>query len=50
MSAPKNIASERILKLLLHKGSITLEELVESLKASAPSIWRDLTRLEGQGD
>src|SRR6266849_8199361 len=49
MSARQEHRSERILKLLLQKGSVTLEELVESLKASAPSIRRDLTRLEAQG-
>jgi DeoR family transcriptional regulator of aga operon len=41
--------TERILKLLLHKGSVTIEELIESLQASAPSIRRDLTRLETRG-
>jgi len=49
MSARQQHRSERILKLLLQKGSVTVEELIESLKASAPSIRRDLTRLETRG-
>jgi DeoR family transcriptional regulator of aga operon len=49
MSARQEHRTEKILKLLLHKGSVTLEELIESLKASAPSIRRDLTRLEARG-
>jgi len=49
MSARQEHRTERILKLLLHKGSVTVEELIESLQASAPSIRRDLTRLESRG-
>jgi len=49
MSARQQHRSERILKLLLQKGSVTVEELIESLEASAPSIRRDLTRLETRG-
>jgi DeoR family transcriptional regulator of aga operon len=41
--------TERILKLLLQRGSVSVEELVVSLAASAPSIRRDLVRLEGKG-
>jgi DeoR family transcriptional regulator of aga operon len=40
---------EPILKLLLRKGSVTVEDLVASLGASAPSIRRDLTHLEARG-
>jgi DeoR family transcriptional regulator of aga operon len=41
--------TERILKLLLQLGSISVEELVSTLDASAPSIRRDLARLESKG-
>jgi DeoR family transcriptional regulator of aga operon len=41
--------TERILKLLLQRGSVSVEELITSLGASAPSIRRDLARLEGKG-
>ena len=37
------------MKLLLQKGSVTVEELTASSGASAPSIRRDLTRLEARG-
>ena len=40
---------ERILKLLLQRGSVSVEELVASIDASAPSIRRDLARLESKG-
>jgi DeoR family transcriptional regulator of aga operon len=49
MSARQQHRSDRILKLLLSKGSVTVGELTASLDASAPSIRRDLTRLEAQG-
>jgi DeoR family transcriptional regulator of aga operon len=49
MSARQKHRTDRILKLLLHKGSVTVGELIASLRASAPSIRRDLTRLETQG-
>ena len=49
MSARQQHRDDRILKLLLHKGSVTVEELITSLGASAPSIRRDLTRLEARG-
>jgi DeoR family transcriptional regulator, aga operon transcriptional repressor len=49
MSARQKHRTDRILKLLLRKGSVTVEELIESLKTSAPSIRRDLTKLEAQG-
>jgi len=41
--------TERILNLLLQRGSVSVDELVASLAASAPSIRRDLARLEGKG-
>jgi DeoR family transcriptional regulator of aga operon len=49
MSASNDHRSERILKQLLKTGNVTVEELMESLGASAPSIRRDLARLEGKG-
>jgi DeoR family transcriptional regulator of aga operon len=49
MSARQERRTDRILKLLLHKGSVSVEELIASLGASAPSIRRDLTRLEARG-
>jgi DeoR family transcriptional regulator of aga operon len=49
MSARQQSRDDQILKLLLRKGSVTVEALIKSLKASAPSIRRDLTRLEKQG-
>jgi DeoR family transcriptional regulator, aga operon transcriptional repressor len=49
MSVRQQHRDDRILKLLLRKGSVTVEELIASLGASAPSIRRDLTRLEARG-
>src|SRR5882762_11101487 len=49
MASRREHRADRILKLLLQKGSITVEELIHSLGASAPSIRRDLARLEGKG-
>jgi DeoR family transcriptional regulator of aga operon len=49
MSARQEHRTDRILKLLLGKGSVTVEELITALEASAPSIRRDLTRLEARG-
>ena len=49
MSQRQKTRSDRILKLLLGKGSVTVDELIASLGASAPSIRRDLTRLEAKG-
>ncbi len=49
MSEQNQHRSERILKQLLKTGSVTVEELISSLGASAPSIRRDLARLEAKG-
>jgi DeoR family transcriptional regulator of aga operon len=49
MSERQKNRNDQILKLLLRKGSVTVEELIASLGASAPSIRRDLTRLEAKG-
>lgn len=49
MSARNQHRSERILKQLLRVGSVSVDELIHSLGASAPSIRRDLARLESKG-
>lgn len=49
MAQRRNHRIERILSLLRQKGTITLEELVSTLRASAPSVRRDLARLDAQG-
>jgi DeoR family transcriptional regulator, aga operon transcriptional repressor len=49
MSARQQHRSDKILKLLLQKGTVSVEELMTKLSASAPSIRRDLTRLEQRG-
>jgi DeoR family transcriptional regulator of aga operon len=49
MSARQKQRTEQILKLLLRKGEVTVEELIASLDASAPSIRRDLASLEDRG-
>jgi DeoR family transcriptional regulator, aga operon transcriptional repressor len=49
MSVRQQHRSDRILKLLLQKGSVTVDELIGTLGASAPSIRRDLTGLEARG-
>jgi len=49
MASRNQHRSERILKKLLQAGSVTVEELISSLGASAPSIRRDLARLEAKG-
>jgi DeoR family transcriptional regulator, aga operon transcriptional repressor len=49
MSDRQQRRTDKILKLLLHKGTVSVGELIASLDASAPSIRRDLTRLEAQG-
>jgi DeoR family transcriptional regulator of aga operon len=49
MSARQEHRTDRILKLLLAKGSVTVEELIADVKSSAPSIRRDLARLEARG-
>ncbi len=38
-----------MMRLLLRKGSATIEELLAAIGTSAPSIRRDLTRLENRG-
>src|ERR1700728_5072544 len=49
MSDSLNPRSEKIIKLLLQTGSATIEEILGEVGSSAPSIRRDLARLEGRG-
>src|SRR5438094_235517 len=44
MSARQKHRTDQILKLLLQKGSVTLEVLIFALKPSAPSIRGDLVQ------
>ncbi|MGI8773005.1 MAG: DeoR/GlpR family DNA-binding transcription regulator [Acidobacteriaceae bacterium] len=41
--------AERIVKLLLREGEASLEEIIAAVGSSAPSIRRDLTKLERRG-
>ncbi|RRA47262.1 DeoR/GlpR family DNA-binding transcription regulator [Acidipila sp. EB88] len=49
MSAKTENREEQIMRLLLGKGSATIEEMLASVNTSAPSIRRDLNRLENRG-
>ncbi len=49
MSAKTEERGERIMRALLRAGDITVDELVKQVGTSAPSIRRDLTRLEKRG-
>jgi DeoR family transcriptional regulator of aga operon len=49
MSESINRRSEQIVKYLLSTGSATIEELLAIAGSSAPSIRRDLARLENRG-
>ena len=49
MSETINRRSEQIVKYLLRTGTATIEELLEVAGSSAPSIRRDLARLESRG-
>ena len=49
MSAKIDARADRIMKALLRSGAVSVEELVEATGSSAPSIRRDLTRLEKRG-
>lgn len=49
MSAKINARADTIMKALLRRGSISVEDLVEETGSSAPYIRRDLTRLEKRG-
>ena len=49
MAEPITRRSEQIVKFLLRTGSATIEELLSVAGSSAPSIRRDLARLEARG-
>src|ERR1700722_8143770 len=49
MSDSLNQRSEKIIKFLLQTGTATLEQILDVAGSSAPSIRRDLARLEGRG-
>src|SRR5580692_4738780 len=49
MSDTLNRRSEQIIKLLLRAGTATIEEILAVAGSSAPSIRRDLARLENRG-
>ena len=49
MSTKVDIRGDRIMKALLRAGDISVQELVEQVGTSAPSIRRDLARLERRG-
>lgn len=49
MSAKIDLRADRIMKALLRAGKISVPELVEQVGISAPSIRRDLARLEKRG-
>jgi DeoR family transcriptional regulator of aga operon len=49
MSTKTDIRSDLIMKALLRAGDISVQELVEQVGTSAPSIRRDLARLEKRG-
>jgi DeoR family transcriptional regulator of aga operon len=49
MNERLNSRSERIVKLLLRTGSATIDEILAEAGSSAPSIRRDLARLENRG-
>src|SRR6266567_6880706 len=44
-----SLRSERIVKFLLRTGTATIEEILAVAGSSAPSIRRDLARLEARG-
>jgi len=49
MTEALNRRSEQIIKFLLRTGTATIEQILEEVGSSAPSIRRDLARLEGRG-
>ncbi len=49
MSAKTDIRADRIMKALLRAGDISVQELMDQVGTSAPSIRRDLARLESRG-
>jgi DeoR family transcriptional regulator of aga operon len=49
MSTKTNVRADRIIKAILRAGDISVQELVDQVGTSAPSIRRDLARLEKRG-
>jgi DeoR family transcriptional regulator of aga operon len=49
MSTKTDVRADRIIKALLRAGDISVQELVDQVGTSAPSIRRDLARLEKRG-
>ena len=49
MSAKTDNREEKIMRLLLGRGSATIEEMLAVIGTSAPSMRRDLNRLESRG-
>jgi DeoR family transcriptional regulator of aga operon len=49
MSAKTDTREEKIMRLLLARGTASIEEMLEAIGTSAPSIRRDLNRLESRG-
>jgi DeoR family transcriptional regulator of aga operon len=49
MSTKTDLRADRIMKALLRAGDITVQELMDQVGTSAPSIRRDLARLESRG-
>ena len=49
MANDLKIRSEQIMRLLLRSGSATIEQILDEVGSSAPSIRRDLAQLELRG-
>jgi DeoR family transcriptional regulator of aga operon len=49
MSTKTDVRADRIMKALLRAGDISVQELVDQVGTSAPSIRRDLNRLKKRG-
>ena len=49
MSKKIDVRADRIMRALLRAGDISVQQLVEQVGTSAPSIRRDLARLEKRG-
>ena len=49
MSLRTDHRANQILRILLHHGSASIEDLIQALDTSAPNVRRDLARLEQRG-
>lgn len=49
MSSKTDLRANEILRLLLHRGSASIDDMARELGTSAPNIRRDLARLEARG-